>query len=64
MKNCIKNILIITILACAVSGPVCAAENVGTTLAALSEVQKYERAIHILAMLLIGFGFLMVFVKK
>lgn len=27
-------------------------------------VQKYERAIHIMAMLLVGFGFLMVFVKK
>jgi ammonium transporter Rh len=28
------------------------------------EVQKYNRAIHIMAMLLVGFGFLMVFVKK
>jgi len=28
------------------------------------EVQKYFRAIHIMAMLLMGFGFLMVFVKK
>ncbi len=28
------------------------------------EVQKYARAIHIMAMLLVGFGFLMVFVKK
>ncbi len=28
------------------------------------EVQKYFRAIHIMAMLLVGFGFLMVFVKK
>jgi len=28
------------------------------------EVQKYNRAIHIMAMLLAGFGFLMVFVKK
>ena len=28
------------------------------------DVQKYNRAIHILAMLLAGFGFLMVFVKK
>jgi len=27
-------------------------------------VQKYERSIHILAMLLVGFGFLMVFVRK
>ncbi|MBM2813622.1 MAG: Rh family protein/ammonium transporter [Ignavibacteria bacterium] len=27
-------------------------------------VQKYERAIHIMAMLILGFGFLMVFVRK
>ena len=27
-------------------------------------VQKYNRAIHIMAMLLVGFGFLMVFIKK
>ncbi|HEY5996227.1 MAG TPA: hypothetical protein VIU29_04360 [Candidatus Deferrimicrobiaceae bacterium] len=31
---------------------------------ALVEVQKFERAIHIMAMLLVGFGFLMVFVRK
>jgi ammonium transporter Rh len=31
---------------------------------AIIEVQKYVRAIHIMAMLLLGFGFLMVFVKK
>jgi ammonium transporter Rh len=41
-----------------------AAETTGTTLAALTDVQKYNRAIHIMAMLLVGFGFLMVFVKK
>lgn len=32
--------------------------------ASLVEVQKYSRSIHIMAMLLVGFGFLMVFVKK
>lgn len=31
--------------------------------APLEQVQKYERAIHVMAMLLVGFGFLMVFVK-
>ena len=31
---------------------------------ALADVQKYNRAIHIMAMLLVGFGFLMVFVKR
>jgi ammonium transporter Rh len=30
----------------------------------VADVQKYSRAIHIMAMLLVGFGFLMVFVKK
>ncbi|MEI6576157.1 MAG: ammonium transporter [Bacteroidota bacterium] len=31
---------------------------------ALEEAQQYDRAIHIMAMLLVGFGFLMVFLKK
>ncbi len=35
-----------------------------TELEHVIEVQKYNRAIHIMAMLLAGFGFLMVFVKK
>jgi len=30
----------------------------------LIQVQQYDRAIHIMAMLLIGFGFLMVFIRK
>ncbi len=64
MKDCIKNILLLTTVICVVCGTASAAENTGTTLAALSDVQKYERAIHIMAMLLVGFGFLMVFVKK
>ncbi len=34
------------------------------TLNDLANVQKYFRAIHIMAMLLMGFGFLMVFIKK
>jgi ammonium transporter Rh len=34
------------------------------TTAALEQVQRYERAIHVMAMLLVGFGFLMVFVKR
>lgn len=35
-----------------------------TTIEDLASVQKYERGIHILAMLMVGFGFLMVFVRK
>ncbi len=64
MTFCLKNILLFALLMFAVCGTVGAAETPGTTLAALSDVQKYERAIHIMAMLLVGFGFLMVFVKK
>ncbi len=33
-------------------------------ISSILEVQQYNRSIHIMAMLLIGFGFLMVFVKK
>jgi ammonium transporter Rh len=44
----------------------CAFASIGnaTELDHVIEVQKYNRAIHIMAMLLAGFGFLMVFVKK
>ncbi|MCF7847265.1 MAG: hypothetical protein K9M45_00330 [Kiritimatiellales bacterium] len=38
--------------------------SVGASLADVVNVQKYFRAIHVMAMLLVGFGFLMVFVKK
>jgi ammonium transporter Rh len=64
MKNCLKSMLFVAALIIGVCGNVFAAETVGTSLAALADVQKYERAIHIMAMLLVGFGFLMVFVKK
>jgi ammonium transporter Rh len=45
---------------------VCSAANSGIhdPLAGVSDDQKYNRAIHIMAMLLLGFGFLMVFVRK
>ena len=49
----------------AFTGTSWAAESAAvTTLTDLVDVQKYNRAIHILAMLLAGFGFLMVFVKQ
>lgn len=35
-----------------------------TELSSVVDVQKYNRSIHVMAMLLVGFGFLMVFVKK
>jgi ammonium transporter Rh len=39
------------------------AENTDSTLNAIIDFLKYDRAIHIMAMLIAGFGFLMVFVK-
>ncbi|MFH2094110.1 MAG: ammonium transporter [Bacteroidota bacterium] len=39
-------------------------DNPGDNLSALSDSQKYFKAIHIMIMLLVGFGFLMVFVRK
>ena len=38
--------------------------NLTETIKHLTDGQKYYRAIHIMAMLLLGFGFLMVFVRK
>ena len=64
MKLCFKCLLLSTVLLLAVSGISFAADLPGSNLAAVIDVQKYNRAIHIMAMLLVGFGFLMVFVKK
>lgn len=64
MEKCIRNVQLFATLLLVLCGTAYAAETPGGTLAALSDVQKYERAIHIMAMLLVGFGFLMVFVKK
>jgi len=64
MKNYILKIstLFIAILGLAMN--VSAQETVQTGISSILEVEQYGRAIHIMAMLLIGFGFLMVFVKK
>ncbi len=64
MKNCLKFVLQLSTILLIVTGTALAAEIPATNLAALTDVQKYERAIHIMAMLLVGFGFLMVFVRK
>ena len=40
-----------------------AQEEAHASISSILEIQQYNRAIHIMAMLLIGFGFLMVFVK-
>ncbi|MBU0664235.1 MAG: ammonium transporter [Proteobacteria bacterium] len=64
MRNYLKALSLLTTVVLTIGGVAHAAEIPGSSLAALTDVQKYERAIHIMAMLLVGFGFLMVFVKK
>lgn len=64
MKYRLKNAFLLTTLLLTFGVAAHGSEMPGNSLAALSDVQKYERAIHIMAMLLVGFGFLMVFVKK
>ena len=64
MKNYITKIGLIAILLIGPAITLCAQEIEKTTISSILEVQQYNRAIHIMAMLLIGFGFLMVFVKK
>jgi ammonium transporter Rh len=54
---------IITLLFCS-SMNIFAQETEIHNISSILEIQQYDRAIHIMAMLLIGFGFLMVFVKK
>ena len=53
-----------TILLFFLSGNIQAQGVSSEIIATLTDVQKYYRAIHIMAMLLLGFGFLMVFVRK
>ncbi|MBT3210329.1 MAG: ammonium transporter [Bacteroidetes bacterium] len=64
MRNYITKFVAVAILlfVSAVNG---FAQEIETSkISQILEVQQYNRAIHIMAMLLIGFGFLMVFVKK
>jgi len=56
-------ILISTLLLCS-GGGIYAQEAEINNFSSILQVQQYDRAIHIMAMLLIGFGFLMVFIKK
>jgi ammonium transporter Rh len=65
MKTCLSRVLLLVTLMLTLSGSVAYSAGMAVNdLAALTDVQKYERAIHIMAMLLVGFGFLMVFVKN
>jgi len=64
MNSYVKKIIVLSILALAPAFSLFAQGNLQSEIASIIEVQQYNRAIHIMAMLLIGFGFLMVFVKK
>ena len=66
MKNqkVISRIVSITVLFLCSAMNLFAQETEVNKFSSILEVQQYDRAIHIMAMLLIGFGFLMVFIKK
>jgi ammonium transporter Rh len=64
MKNYLTKLVVLTIVLLGSAGTAFAEEIQKTDLSTIFEIQQYNRAIHIMAMLLIGFGFLMVFVKK
>lgn len=64
MKNYISKFAVLAILLFGTAANGFAQEVGHSPLSDILEVQQYNRAIHIMAMLLIGFGFLMVFVKK
>lgn len=64
MPKLLSVMFLVVSLLVTLAGITCAAEIPVPHLADLADVQKYNRAIHIMAMLLVGFGFLMVFVKR
>jgi ammonium transporter Rh len=61
MKKHLRSILLCCAALVATSGSAWAAEEMAS---GLRQVEQYNFSIHILAMLLVGFGFLMVFVKR
>ncbi len=64
MKRLITRFMVLTLLLFGSTATLFAKELQQSQISSILEVQQYNRAIHIMAMLLIGFGFLMVFVKK
>lgn len=64
MKSFISKLFFATILLVLSSTSIFAQSTESSAIHSILEIQQYERAIHIMAMLLIGFGFLMVFVRK
>ncbi len=64
MKNQITKLAALTVFLFGSAVNVFAQGIQKTEISSILEVQQYTRSIHIMAMLLIGFGFLMVFIKK
>ncbi len=64
MTKMLKTVMLVVVMLSVFGG--CFATELSTTtkLEDVIEVQKYFRSIHIMAMLLAGFGFLMVFIRK
>ena len=58
------SLVLILLLALIVVGVSVSEAFASDSLGAIVNVQKTNRALHVLAMLLVGFGFLMVFVRK
>ena len=61
-----KVLLLVAGIICTIFTPVCTvnAASINATAESLRQVQQYNFSINILAMLLVGFGFLMVFIKR
>lgn len=64
MKKTLFNAIAVAVLLFGSASSAFALDIKSTGISEVLEVQQYNRAIHIMAMLLIGFGFLMVFVKN
>jgi ammonium transporter Rh len=64
MKNYVMKMVALATILFGAAASVFAQEVETSQISSILEVQQYNRAIHIMAMLLVGFGFLMVFVKK
>jgi ammonium transporter Rh len=56
--------LLLSLLFLAITAGGFAQGNIKSEVTSILEFQQYDRAIHIMAMLILGFGFLMVFVKN
>ncbi len=64
MKKSFKTLILMLVFLCCVGVCFASESGIEDQLQEVIQVQKYFRAIHVMAMLLVGFGFLMVFVKR